>query len=151
DTWPFASGGFNGAWGVYPFQPSGNIYVSDISTGLYIVRPQITDMSITHTPLVDTTNEDGPYTVLADIQSSHAISSMSVSYRFGDSGPFTTVPMSPLGPPNMFTAAIPGHDAVTLVEYHIDAVDSQAARRSPISGEHSFLIGAITTVWSDDF
>lgn len=39
DTWPGASGGYNGCWGVYPFLPSGNILVSDRSTGLYIVRP----------------------------------------------------------------------------------------------------------------
>lgn len=39
DTWPGASGGFNGCWGCYPFLPSGNILVSDRSTGLYIVRP----------------------------------------------------------------------------------------------------------------
>ncbi|MCR9245482.1 MAG: choice-of-anchor B family protein [bacterium] len=39
DTWPGASGGFSGCWGVYPFLPSGNILVSDRSTGLYIVRP----------------------------------------------------------------------------------------------------------------
>jgi choice-of-anchor B domain-containing protein len=38
DTWPGPSGGFNGAWGVYPFAKSGNIYVSDIATGLYVVR-----------------------------------------------------------------------------------------------------------------
>ena len=39
DTWPGASGGFNGCWGVYPFLPSGNVLLSDRSTGLYIVRP----------------------------------------------------------------------------------------------------------------
>jgi hypothetical protein len=38
DTWPGSSGGFNGAWGVYPFLESGNILVSDISTGLYVLR-----------------------------------------------------------------------------------------------------------------
>ena len=31
-------GGFNGAWGCYPFQPSGVIYVSDIDEGLYLLR-----------------------------------------------------------------------------------------------------------------
>lgn len=30
-------GGFNGAWGVYPFTASGNIFISDRSTGLYIL------------------------------------------------------------------------------------------------------------------
>ncbi len=39
DTWPGASGGFNGCWGCYPFLPSGNILASDRATGLYIVRP----------------------------------------------------------------------------------------------------------------
>ncbi|MFN3242568.1 MAG: choice-of-anchor B family protein [Planctomycetota bacterium] len=39
DTWPGASGGFNGCWGCYPFLPSGNILISDRTTGLYIVRP----------------------------------------------------------------------------------------------------------------
>ena len=29
---------FNGAWGVYPFLPSGNILVSDINSGLYILE-----------------------------------------------------------------------------------------------------------------
>lgn len=31
------SAGFNGAWGVYPFFPSGNIVVSDISSGLFVI------------------------------------------------------------------------------------------------------------------
>ncbi len=40
DTWPGVSGGFNGAWGVYPHAPSGHIYVSDIATGLYVLDYQ---------------------------------------------------------------------------------------------------------------
>ena len=37
DTEPdFAQEGFFGAWGVYPFAPSGNIYVSDRSNGLSV-------------------------------------------------------------------------------------------------------------------
>ena len=38
DTYPGASGGFNGAWSIYPFQPSGVVYISDQQTGLYIVE-----------------------------------------------------------------------------------------------------------------
>jgi len=33
-----SSGSFNGAWSVYPFSPSGNIYISDMQTGLSVVR-----------------------------------------------------------------------------------------------------------------
>jgi choice-of-anchor B domain-containing protein len=39
DTYtPSDSDNFNGAWGVYPFLPSGNILVSDINSGLYILK-----------------------------------------------------------------------------------------------------------------
>ncbi|MEO1438056.1 MAG: choice-of-anchor B family protein, partial [Bacteroidota bacterium] len=36
DTSPNASEGFSGAFGIYPFAPSGNIYVSDMQAGLMI-------------------------------------------------------------------------------------------------------------------
>lgn len=32
------TGVFSGAWGCYPFQPSGNVYLSDIMSGLYVFR-----------------------------------------------------------------------------------------------------------------
>jgi choice-of-anchor B domain-containing protein len=42
DTSPFTGDGFNGAWGVYPFLPSGNLLVSDIEQGLFILGPTYT-------------------------------------------------------------------------------------------------------------
>ncbi|MGB1198513.1 MAG: choice-of-anchor B family protein [Thalassotalea sp.] len=39
DTFPTSDdANFNGAWGVYPYLPSGNIIVSDIDSGLYILK-----------------------------------------------------------------------------------------------------------------
>jgi hypothetical protein len=39
DTYPQNnSGNYNGAWGVYPFLPSGNTIISDMSTGLYVLH-----------------------------------------------------------------------------------------------------------------
>lgn len=39
DTYPnFNSSNFNGAWGVYPFLPSGNIIVSDRQRGLFVLQ-----------------------------------------------------------------------------------------------------------------
>ena len=38
DTYPDDVVYFEGAWGVYPFAPSGNIYVSDIKYGLFIIK-----------------------------------------------------------------------------------------------------------------
>lgn len=55
DTYPLSGSGFFGAWGAYPYSPSGLIYVSDINTGLHILQPdykraawvegQVTDQS----------------------------------------------------------------------------------------------------------
>ncbi len=40
DTYAQGAGnGFNGAWGVYPYLPSGNIIVSDIDNGLFVLTP----------------------------------------------------------------------------------------------------------------
>lgn len=39
DTSPLSGDGFNGAWGVWPFLPSGNLIISDIENGLWIVKP----------------------------------------------------------------------------------------------------------------
>lgn len=39
DSYPLAnSASFNGAWGTYPFLPSGTILLSDINSGLYILQ-----------------------------------------------------------------------------------------------------------------
>lgn len=40
DTYTQGNGaGFNGCWGVYPYLPSGNLVVSDIDNGLYVLTP----------------------------------------------------------------------------------------------------------------
>ncbi|MCF8244496.1 MAG: choice-of-anchor B family protein [Saprospiraceae bacterium] len=39
DTYIPANTGFDGAWGAYPFLPSGLVLVSDIGNGLYILEP----------------------------------------------------------------------------------------------------------------
>lgn len=149
DTWPGASGGYNGAWGCYPFLPSGNILVNDITTGLYVVRPSLTDLQVTHSPLGDTNNEDGPYGVLADVTTSNTLGSVTLNWRVGNSGPFTALPMNLLAG-TQYYAEIPGHDAIATIEYHIEAADSVGMRRSPASGEHHFRIGTFTYVFDDD-
>jgi hypothetical protein len=42
DTWSGASTGFEGMWGVYARQPSGVVYGSDRTGGLYVLRPKCT-------------------------------------------------------------------------------------------------------------
>ena len=40
DTYNGARASFNGAWGVYPYLPSGNLIVSNIEDGLFVLTPQ---------------------------------------------------------------------------------------------------------------
>ncbi|MCA8951740.1 MAG: hypothetical protein KDE27_19685, partial [Planctomycetes bacterium] len=151
DTYNGTTNSYDGCWGCYPFLPSGNILASDQSTGLYVIALNISDIQIAHTPLPDTQNEDGPYTVTATATSTSPIGSMNLSWRQGNSGAFTTVAMTPTGNPNEYSAGIPGHDAVTTLQYHIDATDASSSRREPASGEHDFLIGTVTQVFYDGF
>ncbi len=45
DTYPFSdSANFVGAWGAYPFFPSGNIAISDIDSGLYMAADRTLDV-----------------------------------------------------------------------------------------------------------
>ncbi|MGB5721146.1 MAG: choice-of-anchor B family protein, partial [Woeseiaceae bacterium] len=46
DTYPASdSVGFPGAWGTYPFLPSGNILISDIDSGFYVVADNTLDVA----------------------------------------------------------------------------------------------------------
>ena len=149
DTWPGASGGYNGAWGCFPFLPSGNVYISDRATGLYVLKPHLTDLAIAHAPLVDTTDETGPYVVTATLTGSNPITQATLRYRI-NGGALQSLPMTTTVP-GQYSAAIPGQDAAVTIEYHIDAQDSEAARRSPRIGENRFLVGTRVSRWLDDF
>ena len=37
DSSPLSGGGFNGAWGAWPYLPSGNLLIADIEEGLFVV------------------------------------------------------------------------------------------------------------------
>ncbi|MFT4760933.1 MAG: choice-of-anchor B domain-containing protein [Paraglaciecola sp.] len=41
DTFLGGNGGFSGAWGLYPFLPSGLVLVSDIGNGLFVLQPNL--------------------------------------------------------------------------------------------------------------
>lgn len=146
DTWPGGSGGFNGAWGVYPFQPSGNIYISDISTGLYVVT--LNQLSVQSTPLGDTTDEIGPYDVTATVVSGTALSGVDLFWSTDGGSNYTQVAMTPTGNPDEYGASIPGQDAPTTVTYYVEATNQGGTNQSSTS---SFFVGSRVVVYSEDF
>lgn len=64
DSSPLAGGGFNGSWGTWPYLPSGNILVSDIEEGLFIVGPTFKRGA----RLQGTVSEAGSGVLLNDVQ-----------------------------------------------------------------------------------
>ena len=51
DIYPSSdSPNYNGAWSVYPFFESGNVIVSGIEQGLFVLRPQLESDGATATP-----------------------------------------------------------------------------------------------------
>jgi choice-of-anchor B domain-containing protein len=53
DTSPLSGDGFNGAWGAYPYLPSGKILVSDIEGGLFVFQPEYKRGGYLHISVVD--------------------------------------------------------------------------------------------------
>jgi len=66
DTSDFSGGGFNGAWGVYPYLPSGNLLASDIEEGLFVLKPTYKKAGYLIGSVVD--EETGQEIVNASIQ-----------------------------------------------------------------------------------
>lgn len=85
--------------------------------------------AITHSPLSDTEDLVGPYTVIANIASGLPLAT--VELIFGTNGIFTdTLDMTPNG--NQYSAQIPGTGNPTNYNYYIFAADSNAiASTSP--------------------
>ncbi len=152
DTWSGASGGYNGAWGVYP-QPSGTIYISNIEDGLWVLcRATQTE----HSGLPDTLAEAGPYVAIATITPSAyggGITSATLHYTFDDGANVTDLTLAPTGNPNEYAASIPGQPNGTTVQYWIDASDGLGTSNAPVdpSSRFVFSVGERTLRYFEDF
>ncbi|MCA8949743.1 MAG: choice-of-anchor B family protein, partial [Planctomycetes bacterium] len=150
DTYNGTTNSYDGCWGCYPFLPSGNILASDRTSGLFIVKPVLTDLALTHPPLGNSQSEVGPYTAFATVTSSNPIVSTTLYWREGDTGAFTSVAMNGIGGGN-YVGDIPGHDAPTTMQYYIEVADTIGSRRDPVVGQHEFFVGTIDEVFYDGF
>jgi hypothetical protein len=84
---------------------------------------------ITHTPLTDTENLTGPYTVVATIARGVAAIDLSrTKVYWGRTGAFTdSVALTATGNPNEFSANIPGNGSTADYRYYIFCTDSSGA------------------------
>lgn len=159
DTSPYSSGtGFHGAWGCYPFQPSGNIYISDIEEGFYILKVEGTAIDLEHTELGNSQSSN-PYpvsiTASPNFQNS-TVTGVELWYRVNQ-GSWQQSLLSRVGSTDEWTGQIPGQNAPSVVEYYFNAYES-AGRNSwlpqgtaPGSVTHSFYVGTPIQVYFNDF
>ena len=109
-------------------------------------------IDIVHTPLGDTTDEQGPYVVSADVTSlvGSTITGVDLVYSV-DGGAPVTVAMANVGG-NTWQGDIPGQVSPARVAYHLVASDALGnSERDPRSGEHEFVVGIRTTIYFNDF
>jgi choice-of-anchor B domain-containing protein len=130
DTWSGASGGYNGAWGVF-VQPSGTVYANNIEDGLWVL---CLATRIEHAGLADTGDDAGPYVVTATITpSAHGggVTSADLHWTSDGGANVSTGPMAPTGNPDEWSASIPGHPLGSTVQYWIRATDALGTSNGP--------------------
>jgi len=59
---------FNGAWSVYPFFESGTVIMNGMQQGLFILRPQVADLSVTQTDDPDPVSVGGTVTYTLSVE-----------------------------------------------------------------------------------
>ncbi len=160
DTSSYGSGsGYHGAWGCYPFSPSGVVYISDIEEGFHILQVDGPSFEFAHSPLGNTQNEAGPYTVnanLISVKPNASTASAQLWYRV-DSGSWHTAAMTATGNGDEWTGDLPGTPAPSVVEYYIHATDSAGnsgwlpETSYPGDDVFSFAVGQLNVVYTNDF
>lgn len=92
DTYKDSDNGFHGAWGAYPYLPSGNILVSDIEGGLFILKPAYSRAAFLEGLITDAISTDPIQDVqitIKDDRDEILFSSFSGSYKTGRGIPGT--------------------------------------------------------------
>lgn len=114
---------------------NGDDAVRDTSDGIFVIAPDDLPPTITHTPLADTNNVSGPYTVCAQVSDNFGIGSVTLYWSKNGSG-FSSVAMSLSGQPDQYSASIPGPTTDgDLICYYIRAVDSSGAANVVVEPE----------------
>ena len=95
-------------------------------------------LDITHTPLTDVEDANGPFPILATVVHTFRLDSLSIYYKFDSDSTFSTSPLTPTGNLNEFSGSIPGPGIGSNVNYYIRGVDSiQVSANLPVHAPDS--------------
>lgn len=85
DTSPFRNNNFNGAWGAFPFLKSGNILVSDIESGLFVLTPTyVTALDFSGEVVDKATGADLSNVTIVINKDGHNVTNWAVAGGFSD-------------------------------------------------------------------
>lgn len=129
DTYPSSSGTFAGAWGCYPYFPSGKIIVSDMSTGLYIFSFTPVENPapfLMHTSVGSEIEGEVPVTLELEVLDDGAIEEIFVYYRTiveDEVSDWVAISGSEGIEENIYEFTIPAQEHLTEVEYYFGVKD----------------------------
>jgi choice-of-anchor B domain-containing protein len=122
DSYPSDDGvGYNGAWSNYPYLPSGTIILSDIESGLFILRLEGIDLNIVGPQ--SRLDPGVPTAVTVEIvESFSTYDDQTVALNHAVNGsPAAPIPMSPLGG-GFFRAELPPAECFDSVDYYVSVI-----------------------------
>ena len=151
----FSGDGFNGAWGAYPWLPSGNILVTDIENGLFVIEPKYTNASFLEGIITDANTSAPMSNVTIQIVGENytSLSSLDGSYETGtaDAGVYTVVFTSPGYEDQIVEVTLASGEifdfSVQLIPFESFAVQISVVDATDLIG----LSSASVHVYNDDF
>ena len=162
DTYPENDGaGFDGAWSVYPYFPSGNIIVSDIDRGMFTVRIGAADILFDYPTgrpdQLDPAGDSFPVNIVEQAPGSLVGGSALLHYDIGNG--FVSTPLVPPaagGTDNIYTAVFPASECGSQIAYYFsaDTTGGQTVRDpagAPNTTYHALSAVGLTQVFNDDF
>ncbi|MEE8154361.1 MAG: choice-of-anchor B family protein [Phycisphaerales bacterium] len=123
DTFPANdNSGFDGAWSVYPFFPSGIVIISDMNAGLFVVDPGTPPIAFEYPGgLPDIIDPSGDSFLVQIIeQDGGQLDPDSSTLHYDDGGGFVDAPMTPLGK-NLFEAVFGSTICAETVSFYVSA------------------------------
>ncbi len=125
------------------------------ATALVATMAKAPRVIIAHTPLLNTTDTQNAYRVMATIDAIEALDPDSTFVRYSVPGGTFTVPLVATPNPTEYEGYIPAQAGGTFVEYYVSAQGVSGYRvTSPSNAPaswHRFFVGQITTVLADEF
>lgn len=79
-----APGGFNGAWGVYPYLPSGNLLVTDSDNGLFVLEPEYVKPGYLHGKVVDAETQMPLFNAKVEIAGETILTDINGEFKTGN-------------------------------------------------------------------